>query len=140
MAVAAFRKIWDYLVGENDDDLEDEELLENAYDVNEEEEDIDDDDDDPLFKVEKINSNKDKDNFFSILNKPRDEINQDNNNNYNKENENIINDDEKDNILNMENINDELGKMNEDSVPNQIENKIYHVDYNEIRKGNRNNQ
>jgi hypothetical protein len=102
--------------------------------------DIDDDDDDPLFKVEKINSNKDKDNFFSILNKPRDEINQDNNNNYNKENENIINDDEKDNILNMENINDELGKMNEDSVPNQIENKIYHVDYNEIRKGNRNNQ
>ena len=102
--------------------------------------DIDDDDDDPLFKVEKINSNKDKDNFFSILNKPRDEINQDNNNNYNKENDNIINDDEKDNILNMENINDELGKMNEDSVPNQIENKIYHVDYNEIRKGNRNNQ
>jgi hypothetical protein len=101
--------------------------------------DIDVEDDDPLFKVEKINSNKDKDNFFSILNKPRDEINQgnnSNNNNYNKENENIINDDKKDNILNMENINDEMGKMNEDSVPNQIENKIYHVDYNEIRKGN----
>ena len=101
--------------------------------------DIDVEDDDPLFKVEKINSNKDKDNFFSILNKPKDEINQgnnSNNNNYNKENENIINDDKKDNILNMENINDEMGKMNEDSVPNQIENKIYHVDYNEIRKGN----
>ena len=32
-------------------------------------------DDDPLFKVEKINSEKDKDNFLAILNKPTGEIN-----------------------------------------------------------------
>ena len=38
MAVAAFRKIWDYLVGENEDELEDEEILDNAYDLSEEEE------------------------------------------------------------------------------------------------------
>ena len=41
MAVAAFRKIWDFLVGENEDELEDDEILENAYDINEEDEDID---------------------------------------------------------------------------------------------------
>lgn len=41
MAVAAFRKIWDYLVGENEDELEDEEILENAYDMNEDEEEQD---------------------------------------------------------------------------------------------------
>ena len=41
MAVAAFRKIWDYLVGENEEELDDEEILENAYDVNEEEEEQD---------------------------------------------------------------------------------------------------
>ena len=31
--------------------------------------------DDPLFKVEKINSEKDKDNFLAILNKPAREVN-----------------------------------------------------------------
>ena len=41
MAVAAFRKIWDYLVGENDDELEDDEVLENAYDINEDDEEQD---------------------------------------------------------------------------------------------------
>ena len=41
MAVAAFRKIWDYLVGENEEELEDEEILDNAYDMNEEEEESD---------------------------------------------------------------------------------------------------
>lgn len=41
MAVAAIRKIWDFLVGENDEELEDDEILENAYDMNEEEDDID---------------------------------------------------------------------------------------------------
>lgn len=41
MAVAAFRRIWDYLVGEDTDELEDEEILENAYDINEEEEEQD---------------------------------------------------------------------------------------------------
>lgn len=38
MAVAAFRKIWDYLVGENEDEIEDSEILENAYDINDDEE------------------------------------------------------------------------------------------------------
>jgi cell division inhibitor SepF len=37
MAVAAFKKIWDYLVGENDEELEDDELMESAYDTNNEE-------------------------------------------------------------------------------------------------------
>ena len=41
MAVAAFRKIWDFLVGENEDELEDDEILENAYDVSEEDEEMD---------------------------------------------------------------------------------------------------
>ena len=41
MAVAAFRKIWDYLVGENEDELEDDEILDNAYDISEEEEEVD---------------------------------------------------------------------------------------------------
>ena len=41
MAVAAFRKIWDYLVGENEEELEDEEILDNAYDMAEEEEEQD---------------------------------------------------------------------------------------------------
>ena len=41
MAVAAFKKIWDFLVGENEDELEDDEILENAYDVIDEDEDID---------------------------------------------------------------------------------------------------
>ena len=103
--------------------------------------DIDNDYDDPLFKIEKINSNKDtdkdkdndndNDNFLSILNK-----NQENDNNIDI----IDDDDEKDkNILNIENIDDEMGKMNEDSIPNQIENKIYHVDYEESRNANKKN-
>lgn len=41
MAVAAFRKIWDFLVGENEEELEDDEILENAYDINEEDEEVD---------------------------------------------------------------------------------------------------
>ena len=41
MAVAAIRKIWDFLVGENEDELDDEEILDNAYDINDDEEDID---------------------------------------------------------------------------------------------------
>lgn len=39
MAVAAFKKIWDYLVGENDEGAEEEnENVENIYDYNDEEE------------------------------------------------------------------------------------------------------
>lgn len=39
MAVAAFKKIWDYLVGENDEELDEEmEETENLYDYEDEEE------------------------------------------------------------------------------------------------------
>ncbi len=41
MAVAAFRKIWDFLTGEDAEIEEDEEILDNAYDINEEDEEID---------------------------------------------------------------------------------------------------
>ena len=41
MAVAAFRKIWDFLTGEDGEVDEDEEILDNAYDISEEEEEID---------------------------------------------------------------------------------------------------
>lgn len=34
MAVAAFKKIWDYLVGEEDSELEEDEVMESAYDMN----------------------------------------------------------------------------------------------------------
>ena len=113
--------------------------------------DIDDEDDDPLFKVEKVSSKKEKENFLDILNKPTDEIIQDkdmNNMNGIKGNENDIydslykqkfnnidlydNEDNKieNNNLNMENINIETEKINDDSLPNQKD-KIYHVEYNE---------
>ena len=40
MAVAAFRKIWDYLVGENDEDIDDDyETTDSPYDYGDEEED-----------------------------------------------------------------------------------------------------
>ena len=41
MAVAAFRKIWDYLVGENEDEYEEDDVLESAYDINDTEEEED---------------------------------------------------------------------------------------------------
>lgn len=41
MAVAALKKFWDYLVGDNTDELEDDEGTENIYDVPEEEEEQD---------------------------------------------------------------------------------------------------
>jgi len=49
MAVAAFRKIWDYLVGENEDELDEEEVLENAYDTNEDDEETDNGGEKPSF-------------------------------------------------------------------------------------------
>lgn len=42
MAVAAFKKFWDYLVGENEDTLEDDDVFENAYEMNDDDGDIDD--------------------------------------------------------------------------------------------------
>ena len=41
MAVAAFRKIWDFLTGDESELEEEDEILENAYDVNDEDEEID---------------------------------------------------------------------------------------------------
>ncbi len=41
MAVAAFRKIWDFIVGEDSEVEEEEENFDNAYDLNEEEEEVD---------------------------------------------------------------------------------------------------
>ncbi len=118
-------------------------------------EELDDDEDKPLFKVEKLNSNNEKDddnNFLAILNKPKDEVNKekDANNNNNDDNKldlyNYLyqpgfdindlddNEDEKDkNNLNIDDINGETNQINDDSIPNQIENKIYHIDYNKNR-------
>lgn len=36
MAVAAFKKIWDYLVGENDEEIDEDEVMDSAYDVSNE--------------------------------------------------------------------------------------------------------
>ena len=42
MAVAAFKKIWDYLVGESDEELEDDEVMDASYDMSsDDEEEID---------------------------------------------------------------------------------------------------
>ena len=115
--------------------------------------DLEDEDDDPLFKVEKINLEKDKENFLAILNKPTEEVikehNLDNNNNdKNKNNDgdkNVGNSTNENPYKMRYNINDlednededekendiiEDDKLNDDDLaPNQIENKIYHVDY-----------
>ena len=111
--------------------------------------DLEDEDDDPLFKVEKINLEKEKENFLTILNRPTEEIIQDQNINNNKDN-NSDNDKNVDNVTNViykqrYNINDlednededekekdiieDDDKLNDDLAPNQMENKIYHVDY-----------
>ena len=109
--------------------------------------DFDDEDDDPLFKVEKINVQKEKkisNNQTEKLNKDKNNIDK-NNNKFNNDNNsngaisqphNAINDlenndDKKEkNMINIEKDNKENEKLNEDLIPNQIENKIYHVDYN----------
>ena len=119
--------------------------------------DLEDEDDDPLFKVEKINIEKDKDNYLAILNKPTEGIIKEqniyNNNDKNNDNENNIDqkifksrynindledneeEDEKEkNIIEDDNLNDDL-------EPNQMENKIYHVDYiRNPQDGNKNNE
>ena len=56
MAVAAFKKFWDYLVGENDEGVEDEiDNAESIYDYSEEEEE---DNNSESFSVFKRNKNK----------------------------------------------------------------------------------
>ena len=110
--------------------------------------DFDDEDDDPLFKVEKINVQKEK----KIANNQTEKLNKDknntdkNNNKFNNDNNNsngaicqpnnAINDSEnnqdkkENNRINIEKDSKENEKLNEDLIPNHIENKIYHVDYN----------
>ena len=111
--------------------------LEYIDDLDEEE------DDDPLFKVEKINLEKDKDNFLAILNKPTEELMKEKD--FNKDNNNIKNIDDdflykpRFNINDLDDIEDqkeniEKEQLNEDLTPNQIENKIYHVEYNKNKE------
>ena len=55
MAVAAFKKIWDYLVGENDDiQDEDTEIMESAYDYSDEEEEDTNSETFSVFKRKKV--------------------------------------------------------------------------------------
>ena len=113
--------------------------LEYIDDLDEEE------DDDPLFKVEKINLQKEKDNFLAFLNKPTEELIKEKD--FNKDNDDVYNNDDilykaRFNIndlddngnekekYDIENLNKENEKINEDLSPNQLENKIYQVDYN----------
>jgi cell division inhibitor SepF len=56
MAVAAFKKIWDYLVGESDEEVDEDEVMESAYDMNNEEEE--EDTNSETFSVFKRNRNK----------------------------------------------------------------------------------
>ena len=105
-----------------------------------------DEEDDPLFKVEKVNLENERDNFLSLLNKPIEEVYKDEkkfntidtniNNNQERvdikeleddveENKNIVIDENE-----KEKINNENETPNEDISPNSLENKIYHIEYN----------
>ena len=114
--------------------------------------DLDEEDDDPLFKVEKINLQKEKDNFLAILNKPTEELmkekdfNKGNDDDYNNNADTFYkprfnindlddndNEDEKEKN-DIEKVNLENEKLNEDSSQNQFKNKIYQVDYNTNKK------
>ena len=111
--------------------------------------DLDEEDNDPLFKVEKINLQKEKDNFLAILNKPTEELmkekdfnkgNDDDDYNNNADtfykprfNINDLDDDDNEDEKeknDIEKVNLENEKLNDDSSPNQFKNKIYQVDYN----------
>ena len=93
--------------------------------------------DDPLFKIEKINLQHDKENFLALLNKPTEEVNKimnEQNNEIKNENDGNINDNEID-IKELEfedDNNDDMNlKVNEDLDPNKImENKIYNINNN----------
>ena len=93
--------------------------------------------DDPLFKIEKINLQHDKENFLALLNKPTEEVNKimnEQNNEIKNENNGNINDNEID-IKELEfedDNNDDMNlKVNEDLDPNKImENKIYNINNN----------
>ena len=111
--------------------------------------DDDDDEDDPLFKIEKIKLQNDKDNFLAILNKPTEEVNQimDNINNNNNEEDKVQQ--EYNNEYDIKELeNDEVNinefKINEEIEPNQMHNKIYNTklnkDLNEQEKEIKNNK
>ena len=110
--------------------------------------DDDDDEDDPLFKIEKIKLQNDKDNFLAILNKPTEEVNQimDNINNNNEEDKVQQEYNNEYDIKELENdeVNINEFKINEEIEPNQMHNKIYNTklnkDLNEQEKEIKNNQ
>ena len=107
-----------------------------------------DEEDDPLFKVEKVNLENERDNFLALLNKPIEEVYKDEkkfntldidiNDDNNKERVDIkeLEDDyeEKNNVLvdesEKEKINNENETPNEDISPNTFDNQIYHIEYN----------
>ena len=76
-------------------------------------------DDDPLFKVEKINLNKEKENFLAMLNKPTEELNNE------EENKDIIIDNENEGELKTEYIGrfKELWNEEDDNKEKNNENK-----------------
>ena len=110
--------------------------------------DDDDDEDDPLFKIEKIKLQNDKDNFLAILNKPTEEVNQimDNINNNNEEDKVQQEYNNECDIKELENdeVNINEFKINEEIEPNQMHNKIYNTklnkDLNEQEKEIKNNK
>ena len=109
-------------------------------------EEIDMEEENPLFKVEKVNLENEKNNFFSLLNKPIEEIYKNENNKmdigYDKKNKDshridingleedieekvniIVDDNEKEKIYDANEI------LNEDLLPYSLENKLYQIDY-----------
>jgi len=112
--------------------------------------DDDDDEDDPLFKIEKIKLQNDKNNFLAILNKPTEEVNQimDNINNNNNNEEDKVQQEYNNEYDIKELENDEVNinefKINEEIEPNQMHNKIYNTklnkDLNEQEKEIKNNK
>ena len=110
--------------------------------------DDDDDEDDPLFKIEKIKLQNDKNNFLAILNKPTEEVNQimDNINNNNEEDKVQQEYNNECDIKELENdeVNINEFKINEEIEPNQMHNKIYNTklnkDLNEQEKEIKNNK
>ena len=93
--------------------------------------DDDDDDDDPLFKIEKIKIENDKNNFLSILNKPTEEVNKIMDNFENIDEDKVQqegNNDECD-IKELENDEENINnwKLNDEIEPNKMQNKIYNT-------------
>ena len=125
---------------ENENNFDNEEKLGVQYI-----DDLDDDveDEDPLFKVQKINLRKEKENFLALLNKPTNEINKEKEKMEDNLNPDYIENyihrfniddleevEEKELEPNIDNNNSESEKINDDLTPNINENKIYHVEYN----------